>query len=225
MKIDFKKYAFYFILPIVAIIVFYGYDYLNTINKPIYNVYKPGYINDCANNVVEVSNDLDFTKLINKNNIELSKTNQDNIELYKSSFCVNKKIVSFDYLMLDQFKIEHYKGINNQIYQLSYQKILEELNKIENKNELDNKIISSINYYLNDANLIQYINSNNNYQINKPLIGPKASDEDGVYVLNIAINLVQADIFKDKEQTKLEKTIFYFDSLNLSYKKVVEHNE
>lgn len=225
MKKDLKKYIFYFILPFIAIAIYYGYDYISNMNKPVYSVYKPGYINDCANNVVEVSNELDFTKIIKENNIELVNAYQTNTSLYKDSFCVNKKIVSFDYVILDQFKINHIQGNNNQIYQLSYNKIIEALNKNENKKTLDKKVIGAINYYLSDANLVQYINSFEDYQVNKPLIGPKAEDKDGKYVLNLGVNLVRFDIYKDKEHTKFNNSVYVFDSLNLSYVKVGENNE
>lgn len=225
MKKDYMKYLNYIMPFFIFIVLYFGYSAITNSFKTDFAVYKPGIINDCANRKEEVNKALLFSDLVEKEDLILVEANQDNIKLYETSSCVNKEIVAFKYLVLDDFNIEHIEGVNSQIYQPSYLKMLEKIKDLDKDGAVDKQVINSLEYYLNDAYAKQFINENENYQINSELIGPKAKDPSGTYVLVVKVNLVKANVYQDKDQTKLKDSEYFFDSLGLSYEKVGVDNE
>ncbi len=225
MKKEYKKYIYYIVVPLIVVGLYQGFNYITAKFEPEFAVYRPGPIDDCAKTRVDVADQLNFSEIVKQENIILEKSSQDNVKLYEPSACVSKEIFSFTYLVLDDFKIEHTQGMNSQIYQLSYKKIFEQIKESNKNDALTKKILGALEYYLNDSYASQFLYEDENFQNNQPLIGPKSADESGTYALVVSINLVKANIYQDREHNKLKDTVYFFDSLGLSYEKVGENNE
>lgn len=225
LKKENLKYLYYILVPIIIVVFYQGYNYFIEQKQPDFAVYRPGLIDDCAMTREDVAKQLNFSKLVENNKIELEKTNQDNLKLYESSACISKEMFSFTYSLLDDFSIEHQQGTNSQIYQLSYAKVAELIKNTKKDDDITKQLLKSLDYYLNDAYAKQFLNESELYQRYQPLIGPSAHDESGRYVLVVKVNLVGANVYHDRDHTKLKKRVYFFDSLNLSHEKVGEEHE
>ncbi|MDR3215070.1 MAG: hypothetical protein LBT75_02185 [Bacilli bacterium] len=212
-----KKIIFYVIIIIVVVAMLSWRFYLQT-NQANIQIYKPAAYDDCNKIVNEVNKKLILTNISNNN---LSKLNINNDD-YEASSCIKLSLKQYSQplLVLDDYQINHKFNQNDQAYQLSYQEILNYLNKKTNKNNLDKQVIKALKYYLsNKTYVLLYPQSNSELQNNSSLIGPNINDRSGKYQLFVYLNILV------NKNTKTNNVTYSFDSLSMKYVKVGELNE
>ncbi|MDF9866538.1 hypothetical protein OKW22_000091 [Bacilli bacterium PM5-3] len=218
-----KENIKYIGIVLIIIILFWAYN--NFLVKPTKNIVleKEGYYNDCYKVSSSANKAIDLTSLLDSK--KLSKNDEDISEQYIKSKCVSVESYSLKkYLVVDDFSIEHEKSRNDQAYQISYQEVLKQLGKKENKSELDKKIIESLKFYLNDSKFKNLVPKTiDNFQEQSILIGPNQNDSSGKYVLAIDIKVAKNNIYKLKNNKRVYKESKYiFDGISMEYIKVGE---
>ena len=84
LKKENLKYLYYILVPIIIVVFYQGYNYFIEQKQPDFAVYRPGLIDDCAMTREDVAKQLNFSKLVENNKIELE--NQKNVFLWEKKF-------------------------------------------------------------------------------------------------------------------------------------------
>ncbi|MDL2211739.1 hypothetical protein LJB88_02560 [Erysipelotrichaceae bacterium OttesenSCG-928-M19] len=214
-----KENMKYLIIPLLALL-FYGFMTYRQTDTSKLVLYKNGYYNDCYNIKKEPNELLIMNDVITLN--KLKKNDTDMYEYYEKSSCVNIEGYTLkNYMIIDDYKIDHEKGRNDQAYQISYQEVLKKIEVKQKKTKFDKKIIEALEYYIDDKDLSQLIPRKSGvYQLDRSLIGPTKNDSSGKYVLAINIELAN-NVINDKNNKIVTENII-FDGISMEYIKVGE---
>lgn len=214
-----KKRNIYFIIAGVLLIIYLIMNIFMFGNKnEEMQVYKDSAVNDCANYTNNINEAIDLTKQAKSLKMVEDKS-VFNFDDYEKSNCVKfKGMVVKDYITLKNYPIIHQKGQNNQAYQLSYQVLYDELKKIEHPTDMDKKMMSALEYFINSPYSQANVDGTNEMFKYYDLTGPGVDDPSGTYYPVVDLKILENEIYsKDKGKLKLVSTKYILDDIMIHY--------